>query len=151
MLVSGPNIMRGYLLPQQPGVLVPPEKGFYDTGDIVQMDEDGFVRLLGRAKRFAKVAGEMISLSAVEGYVADLWPNHQHAVLAVPDRKKGEALVLVRDYPDAKSASLQGYFKTQGIASLALPKTIQVREQLPLLGTGKIDYRLLQKLNGPAV
>lgn len=144
LLVSGPNIMRGYLLPQQPGVLVPPEKGFYDTGDIVQMDEDGFVRLLGRAKRFAKVAGEMISLSAVEGYVADLWPDHQHAVLAVADRKKGEALVLVSDYPDANSSSLQGYFKAQGIASLALPKTIEVRAQLPLLGTGKIDYRTLQ-------
>ena len=111
----------------------------------MQIDEDGFLHLLGRAKRFAKVAGEMISLSAVEGYLADLWPDHLHVVLAVPNRKKGEALVLVTDYPDANSSSLQAYFKARGITSLALPKTIQVRAQLPVLGTGKIDYRTLQE------
>ena len=93
--VKGPNVMLGYLRYEQPGVLQPPEDGWYDTGDIVELDPQGFVTILGRAKRFAKIGGEMVSLAAVEDFVHRLSPDHAHAVVALPDPRKGERIVLV--------------------------------------------------------
>ena len=93
--VKGPNVMLGYLRYEQPGVLEPPEDGWYDTGDIVDLDAQGFVTILGRAKRFAKIGGEMVSLAAVEDFVHRLSPDAQHAVVALPDPRKGERIVLV--------------------------------------------------------
>ena len=93
--VKGPNVMLGYLRYEQPGVLEPPEDGWYDTGDIVDLDAQGFVTILGRAKRFAKIGGEMVSLAAVEDFVHRLRPDAQHAVVALPDPRKGERIVLV--------------------------------------------------------
>ena len=93
--VKGPNIMLGYLRYEQPGVLEPPEDGWYDTGDIVDLDAQGFVTILGRAKRFAKIGGEMVSLGAVEDFVHRTSPDHAHAVVALPDPRKGERIVLV--------------------------------------------------------
>jgi acyl-[acyl-carrier-protein]-phospholipid O-acyltransferase/long-chain-fatty-acid--[acyl-carrier-protein] ligase len=98
LMVSGPNIMAGYLRHENPGVLEPPKDRWYDTGDIVTVDEDGFVHIQGRAKRFAKIGGEMISLAAVESFVVALWPEFTHAVVNVPDPRKGERLVLVTDF-----------------------------------------------------
>ena len=92
LIVSGPNVMLGYLRAENPGMLEEPEDGRYDTGDIVSIDDHGFVTIQGRVKRFAKIAGEMVSLAAVEGYANAIWPEHAHAVVSIPDTRKGEQL-----------------------------------------------------------
>ena len=106
----------------------------------MSIDEHGFVTIRGRAKRFAKIAGEMVSLSAVEGYVSDLWPDYLHAVVSIPDPKKGEQLILVTEQPDASREPLLAYAKDQGIAEIMVPKTIRIIDRIPVLGTGKLDY-----------
>ncbi|MEM7616974.1 MAG: AMP-binding protein [Pseudomonadota bacterium] len=140
LIVTGPNIMKGYLLADNPGMLVPAENATYDTGDIVDFDEEGYITIKGRAKRFAKIAGEMVSLTAVETYLADLWPEHQHAVVNIPDARKGEALVLVTNYTDAKREDISAYAQEKGISELSIPRKIKIVDAIPLLGTGKIDY-----------
>ncbi|MBR3631682.1 MAG: acyl-[Elusimicrobiaceae bacterium] len=146
LLVKGANIMAGYLRDSNPGVLEPPQDGWYDTGDIVRVDEDGFVFILGRAKRFAKIAGEMISLTAVETEINALWPNKMHAVVNIPDEKKGEQLVLFSTEPTAERGALLAAFKEKGLSELAVPKTIRVVEEIPLMGTGKVDYVKLKEM-----
>jgi acyl-[acyl-carrier-protein]-phospholipid O-acyltransferase/long-chain-fatty-acid--[acyl-carrier-protein] ligase len=146
LVVSGPNVMAGYLRVDQPGMLQPPEDGWYDTGDIVSIDADGYVSIQGRIKRFAKVGGEMVSLAAVEAYVSRLWPGHAHAVVTLPDRKKGEQLVLVTDYPAAEREALVSFARAEGLADISLPRTILKVDQVPVLGTGKTDYRAVRAL-----
>ncbi len=140
LVVSGPNIMLGYLRAEQPGELEAPVDGWYDTGDIVEVDEVGYVTIVGRATRFAKIAGEMVSLSAVESYATAVWPEHMHAVVSVPDPRKGEQLVLVTEKSDASREPLLAYAKDQGIGELMVPKTIRIVAKIPVLGTGKLDY-----------
>jgi acyl-[acyl-carrier-protein]-phospholipid O-acyltransferase/long-chain-fatty-acid--[acyl-carrier-protein] ligase len=141
--LAGPNIMKGYLLPSDPGVLVPPSslygEGWYDTGDIVQIDDDGFVSIQGRSKRFAKISGEMVSLTAVEQLASNAWPGALHAVVSLPDPKKGEQLVLLTTQKDATTKHLAGASK--GVAAISLPKKLLVVEKIPLLPTGKTDYQ----------
>ncbi len=148
LIVTGPNIMKGYLLSSNPGVLLPPEDNKYDTGDIVAFDEEGYITIKGRAKRFAKIAGEMVSLTAVETYLSALWPDNNHAVVSIPDAKKGEALVLVTDRENAERSEISAYAKEQGIGDLSVPRNIKVVDEIPLLGTGKTDYVSVQKLVG---
>ncbi len=138
--IRGPNIMAGYMKVDQPGVLQPPEGGWHDTGDIVTIDDQGFVVIRGRAKRFAKIGGEMISLPAVEGYAAAAWPGAEHAVVTRPDARKGEQLVLFTTRKDAKLAELQAWGKANGVPELAIPRDIRMLDALPVLGTGKLDY-----------
>ena len=144
LYVRGPNVMLGYLLHDNPGVLVPPATGhgpgWYDTGDIVTIDEQGFIRIQGRAKRFAKIGGEMVSLAAVEDLAAKTWPDGLHAVTTLPDAAKGEMLVLVTNHEGAERGALSQQAKAMGIAELNVPKKIIVTKDVPLLGTGKIDY-----------
>ncbi len=140
LLVRGPNIMLGYMLADNPGVLQPVEGGWYDTGDIVSIDDDGFVEIVGRAKRFAKIAGEMISLTAVEAHVNTTWPDLSHAVVAIPDEKKGERLVLVTENENADRAELLAAGQKKGLAEIMIPRMILKIRELPLMGTGKIDY-----------
>ena len=144
--VSGPNVMLGYLLSTDPGVLVPPEDGWYDTGDIVDIDDEGYISIKGRAKRFAKVGGEMISLTAIEGFLAQLWPNHAHAIVAIPDDKKGEQLILLTENKEAQRQEIIEYARKQGLSELGLPKTIIYVDQVPVLGTGKTDYLTAQEI-----
>ena len=140
LFVRGPNVMLGYLRAEKPGVLEPPADGWYDTGDIVDLDADGFVTIRGRAKRFAKVAGEMVPLGTVEDYVARLWPDAIHAVVAMPDPKRGEQLVLVTDCDDASRGALTAAARDAGLPEIFVPRAIVKVESVPLLGTGKIDY-----------
>jgi len=128
------------MLADEPGVLQPPHEGWHDTGDIVTIDDAGFVTIRGRAKRFAKIGGEMISLPAVEGYAAKVWPGAEHAVVTRPDARKGEQLVLFTTAADAQAPALQGWARANGVAELAVPRDIRVVESLPVLGTGKLDY-----------
>ncbi len=146
LFVHGPNVMMGYLRVDRPGVLEPPPEGWYDTGDIVTIDALGFVRIQGRAKRFAKIAGEMVSLGAVESAVACLWPSAHHAVVAVADDRKGEQLVLVTDHAGAARAELLAHFRQHGFPELMVPRTVVPVGQIPLLGTGKTDYVAVQAL-----
>jgi acyl-[acyl-carrier-protein]-phospholipid O-acyltransferase/long-chain-fatty-acid--[acyl-carrier-protein] ligase len=146
LLVSGPNVMLGYMRAADPGVLDPPAGGWYDTGDIVRIDEDGFIHIIGRAKRFAKIAGEMVSMSAAEALAAALWPDHAHAVVAVPDPRKGEALVLVTTRKDAEPAALLALARERGTAEIMVPRAIRAVEALPQLATGKTDYPAVQLL-----
>lgn len=144
LYVRGPNVMLGYLLHDNPGVLVPPQtehgEGWYDTGDIVTIDDSGFIRIQGRAKRFAKVGGEMVSLAAAEDLAAATWPDALHAVTTLPDAVKGEMLILVTAQKDAQRAELLQQAKQLGIGEINVPKKIHAVAKMPLLGTGKIDY-----------
>ena len=140
LFVRGPNVMLGYLRAETPGVIDPPPDRWYDTGDIVEFDADGFMTIRGRAKRFAKIAGEMVPLGAVEDFVSTVWPHASHAVVAVPDPKRGEQLVLVTDCESASRAALGTAARTAGLPELFVPRTITHVPQVPLLATGKIDY-----------
>jgi acyl-[acyl-carrier-protein]-phospholipid O-acyltransferase/long-chain-fatty-acid--[acyl-carrier-protein] ligase len=144
LFVRGPNIMCGYLRHENPGALEPPTSelgdGWYDTGDIVVINAEGYVFIKDRVKRFAKIGGEMISLSAVEQFVLHAWPEHQHAVVNLPDAQKGETLVLLTDYKQAERSELGKYAREHGIAEINVPKNIFIVDEVPLLGTGKIDY-----------
>ena len=146
LAVKGPNVMLGYLRADKPGVLEPPPGGWHDTGDIVAIDADGFVAIKGRAKRFAKVAGEMVSLAAVEAVAAELWPEAASAVAALPDPRKGERLVLVTEQKDATRPLFQTFARGKGLAEVAMPAEVVVVAHVPLLGSGKLDHPAVARL-----
>lgn len=144
--VRGPNVMTGYRLADRPDELVPPQGGWHDTGDIVEIDADGFVLIKGRAKRFAKIGGEMISLAAVESMVSGLWPGANHVVVSLPDARKGEQLVLVTEKPDADREALLQRAKFEGFPELWIPRAVLVVGAVPVLGSGKTDYAATQEM-----
>ena len=138
--MRGPNVMLGYLRTENPGVLEVPPGGWHDTGDVVTIDKQGFIAIKGRAKRFAKIAGEMISLAAVEALASELWPDAPSAVASVPDARKGERLILITEKREAKRADLQAFARARGAADLMVPAEILIIGKVPVLGSGKIDY-----------
>jgi acyl-[acyl-carrier-protein]-phospholipid O-acyltransferase/long-chain-fatty-acid--[acyl-carrier-protein] ligase len=144
LFVRGPNIMSGYL--DANGVLEPPAGGWHDTGDVVEVTDDGYVTILGRVKRFAKIGGEMVSLTAAEDLAVGLWPDSRHAVISVPDGRKGERLVLVTDRRDAEVGALLGHAKDMGAGELAVPRRIVKTFEVPVLGSGKTDYVAIQRI-----
>ena len=146
LVVRGPNVMAGYLRADRPGELQAPVDGWYDTGDIVSLDADGFVTIQGRAKRFAKVGGEMVSLASVEAWIGRLWPSDAHAVTTLPDPKKGEQLVLVTSRRDPRRDELAAFARGEGIAEIAVPRTLIPVLEVPVLGTGKVDYAKVRAL-----
>jgi len=141
--VKGPNIMLGYYLHDNPATLVPPKTGYgdgwHDTGDIVKVN-DGFVTILGRAKRFAKIGGELVSLAAVEEIAYQLWPDAMNAVISIFDERKGEKLMLLTTQQNAERSVLISFSRGQGIAEINIPKEIVITKTMPLLGTGKVDF-----------
>ena len=143
--VRGPNVMLGYLRAEAPNELQPPPEGWYDTGDIVTIDPAGFVAIQGRAKRFAKIGGEMISLAAAEALVSAVWTEAAHAVIALPDARKGEKLLLVTTQPDAQPRALLAAARERGMPEIQVPRDVMVVDKLPLLGPGKIDYPAVQR------
>ncbi|WP_439471044.1 AMP-binding protein [Brevundimonas sp.] len=146
LYLRGPNVMEGYLSPDDPRKIEPLKDGWHDTGDIVDIDEEGYIAILGRVKRFAKIGGEMVSLTAVEGLASAVWPEARHAVVSVPDSRKGEKLVLVTDRKDADVASLAEWAREHGAPELAVPKKIMRVDDVPVLGTGKTDYVAIQQM-----
>jgi acyl-[acyl-carrier-protein]-phospholipid O-acyltransferase/long-chain-fatty-acid--[acyl-carrier-protein] ligase len=146
MFVRGPNIMLGYIKAENPGVLEPPRDGWHDTGDIVTIDKDGFVTIKGRAKRFAKIGGEMISLAAIEALASELWPDVLSAAAILPDPKKGERIVMLTEQQNAKRADFQAFAKGKGASDFMIPSEVIVIETMPVLGTGKLDFAGVAKL-----
>ncbi len=146
LYVRGPNVMMGYLRAENPGVLEPPPEGWHDTGDIVTIDREGFVTIRGRAKRFAKLGGEMISLAAVEALAAECWPGVLSAVASVPDPRKGERLVMFTEQKDAARSGFQVFTKSKGASEMMAPSEVVVVDRIPLLGSGKVDYGAVKAL-----
>ena len=146
--VRGPNLMSGYYRYEAPGVIEPPTSelgaGWYNTGDVVNVDDEGFIRIVGRVKRFAKVAGEMVSLESVEKLAAVASAAGAHAASSQADAQRGEAIVLFTTDADLSRERLQGAAKEGGWPEIAVPRKILRLESLPLLGTGKIDYVTLK-------
>ena len=145
--VQGPSIMLGYLLSTSAGVLQPTEsiygKGWYDTGDIVHVDDDGFLSIRGRSKRFAKVGGEMVSLTVVEQLAMKAWENANHAAISLPDIKKGEQIILITTQKQATVSELSK--SSTGVTAINLPKKILFVDAIPVMTTGKTDYVALTK------
>jgi acyl-[acyl-carrier-protein]-phospholipid O-acyltransferase/long-chain-fatty-acid--[acyl-carrier-protein] ligase len=144
--VRGPNVMQGYINPEAPGEIAPPPDGWYNTGDVVSIDQEGFIAIRGRKKRFAKVGGETVSLGVVENCAAALWPDNRHAAISVPDERKGETIVLVTDAAQATRLELLAWAQNHGVSELAVPRKILAVPAIPVLGTGKTDYVAVQKL-----
>jgi len=140
MLVFGDNVMQGYIKADRPGKLEPVLHKWYDTGDIVTIDEDKFVTIIGRAKRFAKIGGEMVSLTAVETALEKLYKNSLQGIVTLPDEKKGEQLILVTNNEEANLTDIKTYFKKQGFVELWVPKKVIYMPKPPVMGTGKFDY-----------
>lgn len=140
LFVKGPNVMLGYLLSDAPGELKPVRDGWHDTGDIVEIDADGYVTIKGRAKRFAKIGGEMVSLAAVEEIAGQLWPEDLSAVAAVRDDRKGEKLILLTEAPEASRADFLAYAKANGVQDLMIPAEVWFVSKVPVLGSGKVDF-----------
>jgi acyl-[acyl-carrier-protein]-phospholipid O-acyltransferase/long-chain-fatty-acid--[acyl-carrier-protein] ligase len=146
LYVTGPNVMLGYLRAENPGVLEPPPEGWHDTGDIVTIDPQGFIAIKGRAKRFAKIAGEMVSFAAVEAIAGELWPDALSAVASVPDARKGERLILVTQQKNPTRSEFQTFARSRGASELMTPAEIVYLEKVPVLGTGKIDNMAVTRL-----
>lgn len=144
--VKGDNIMQGYYLYDQPGKLIPPADGWYDTGDIVEVDQEGFIHIKGRVKRFAKVAGEMVSLELVEKIANTAAPDYQHAATTQSNANRGESIVLFTTDAALKREDLQVVAKNLGAPEIAIARKIIVVETIPLLGTGKTDYVTLKQM-----
>lgn len=138
--IKGPNVMLGYMMADRPGELQPLSDGWHDSGDIVTIDREGFVSVRGRVKRFAKIAGEMISLAAIDSMVAALRPDAEHVAVTVPDARRGERIILMTTAPDLTRAALQAHGRERAVTELMIPSEILRMEELPLLGTGKVDF-----------
>ena len=145
LFVKGPNVMMGYIRVDAPGEIQTTQGGWHDTGDIATIDEDGYLTIKGRLKRFAKIGGEMVSLTAVENNISTLHPEYLHVALAVSDAKKGEQIILLSNLINLQRAEILEYYRNNGISELSLPKQIYYCEDIPILGTGKIDYVGTQK------
>jgi acyl-[acyl-carrier-protein]-phospholipid O-acyltransferase/long-chain-fatty-acid--[acyl-carrier-protein] ligase len=144
--VRGPNVMLGYYLFDKPGVIQAPKEQWYDTGDIVEIDNEGFVFIKGRVKRFAKVAGEMVSLETAESLANQASPEHQHAATTQADSQRGENIILYTTDSGLNREQLSTSAKALGSSELAIARKIIVIDELPLLGTGKTDYVTLKKM-----
>ncbi|HAV61229.1 MAG TPA: AMP-dependent synthetase [Verrucomicrobiales bacterium] len=146
--VRGPNVMKGYLNADANAKFLELD-GWYDTGDIVTVSDDGFVTIQGRMKRFAKVSGEMVSLTAVEDALAGAFPHYglrcQTAILSQPDENKGEKLICVTNEPKLSMEEVRNAIKAKGLTNLCVPREIKAVREIPKLGTGKVNHRELEK------
>ncbi|WP_277986525.1 acyl-[ACP]--phospholipid O-acyltransferase [Rickettsiales endosymbiont of Peranema trichophorum] len=157
LIVSGPNVMLGYIRYDNPNVIEKPKykigskmvSGWYDTGDIVDVDAEGYITIVGRIKRFAKVGGEMIPLSVIEEMVSKLWPESRNAAVVVNDPKKGESIILFTTHTAATKEDITQYLIQSGYSELFVPKSLHHIQELPMLSTGKTDYPALLEILSP--
>jgi acyl-[acyl-carrier-protein]-phospholipid O-acyltransferase/long-chain-fatty-acid--[acyl-carrier-protein] ligase len=149
LFVHGPNVMKGYLNADA-NAKFQALGGWYDTGDVVSVDAEGYLHIRGRMKRFAKVSGEMVSLTAVEDALAGAFPHYglhcQIAIITRPEENKGEALIAVTNEPKLTLDEIRDAIKAKGLTNLSVPREIKVVKEIPKLGTGKVNHRELQAL-----
>src|SRR5436190_7573013 len=149
LFVRGPNVMKGYLNADANAKFQALD-GWYDTGDIVRVDEESYVFIQGRLKRFAKISGEMVSLTAVEDALAGAFPHYglrcQIAVIARADEDKGEKLIAISNEPKLSLDEVRGAIKARGLPNIAVPREVMFVHDIPKLGTGKTNHRELEKL-----
>lgn len=147
LYVKGKNVMKGYLKNDKANnKYLVEDEGWYDTGDIVEITEEGFLKIAGRMKRFSKISGEMVSLTAIEDALINQFGDRKEmAVLSIPDEKKGEKLVLVANSKQIDLKQTSEILKSKGFSDLACPKEIRYVD-IPKLGTGKIDYMKLKEI-----
>lgn len=147
--LRGPNVMKGYINPDANAKFLE-GNGWYDTGDIAEIDSEGYLYIRGRLKRFAKVSGEMISLTSVEDSIAEvieaLPKPPDVAVISVPCDDRGEKLVLMTDSKDLDLGALRKSLQERKVSPLWIPKEMRVVDEIPKLGTGKINYPALNAL-----
>jgi len=144
--VRGHNVMKGYIMPNAPGVIQPLNDGWHDTGDVVSFDKDNYMTIRGRMKRFAKIAGEMVSLGVVENCASAIWPDNMHAATILPDKRKGEQIILVTDRKNPDRPALLTWAQSHGVPEIAVPKKIITIDEIPVLGTGKVDHVSVNRL-----
>ncbi len=155
LFVRGPNVMTGYLSVEEPGAVVPLEDGWHNTGDVVSFDIRGHMSIRDRIKRFAKIGGEMVSLSVVENCAQAIWPDHAHAAVALPDPSRGEQIILATTCATADPSRMKAWAQSHGVSPLAIPKRVAFVPEIPVLGTGKTNYvavrqLIAQQLEAPA-
>lgn len=143
LIATGPNIMKGYL--QADGSIIPVPESGYDTGDICSIDDEGFITIQGRAKRFAKIGAEMVSLAYVEEVVSEIWPDETHAVVSIHAEDRGEMIVMLTERANADRNALLASLKERGVPELAMPKRVIKVDAVPRIGSGKIDYQAAAK------
>ncbi len=149
LLVKGDNLMKGYLYYHKPGVvsdqILQQKGGWYDTGDIVKIDHEGFLTIIGRAQRFAKIAGEMVSLETAERIFREAYPDYQYAAIVRKDERKGEAITIYTTCPtEIDRKTLIQTAQNLGLPEIAVSRDIRFIPELPRLGSGKINYQALQ-------
>lgn len=148
LLIRGPNVMQGYLNADA-NAAFRARDGWYDTGDIVSVDEMGFVTILGRLKRFAKISGEMVSLTAVEEALAGAFPQYalrcQVAIVTLPDLNKGERLVAVSNEARLGLDEVRDAVRAAGLSNLCAPREVRFLREIPKLGTGKVNHREVER------
>ncbi|MFC0180634.1 bifunctional acyl-ACP--phospholipid O-acyltransferase/long-chain-fatty-acid--ACP ligase [Thorsellia kenyensis] len=155
LFIKAPNLMKGYLRVDAPGVIEEPcmineeggiDKGWYDTGDIVHIDEDGYLQIKGRVKRFAKIAGEMISLESIENIAISISPESKHAAVALKEERKGERILFFTTDKTLTKEALKINAQSHGLPEIAIPKNVHYLDEMPMLGSGKVDFvKLNQK------
>jgi acyl-[acyl-carrier-protein]-phospholipid O-acyltransferase/long-chain-fatty-acid--[acyl-carrier-protein] ligase len=150
LFVRTPAMMKGYLNPDA-NARFQALGGWYDTGDIAKVDEDGYVTVLGRLKRFAKISGEMVSLTAVEDALAGAFAAHfglrcTVAIVAVPDAEKGERLVAIANESRLQLAEIRAAVRAKGLSNLCAPRELRFVHAIPKLGSGKTDHRELARM-----
>ncbi|HYH40775.1 MAG TPA: AMP-binding protein, partial [Burkholderiales bacterium] len=148
--VRSPSLMTGYYFYEQPGVLHPPRSeigaGWYNTGDVVDIDEDGYVTIVGRVKRFAKIAGEMVSLELIERIAYTASPEYKHAATVEQVSGGGESTLLFTTDPGLDRLKLVRAAREIRAHDLAVARRIVKVGSLPLLGSGKTDYVTLNRM-----
>lgn len=146
LLVRGPNIMRGYLNPNAPDGIAKPPDGWHDTGDIAEIDDDGFLHIRGRARRFVKIAGEMTPLDGVEEAMQNAFPQARFAAVRIADAKRGEQIAALCDDPQIVRETIAAAFQESGLPPLWIPRRVFAVEEIPQLSTGKTDYPAAQQI-----
>ncbi|MCK2000229.1 AMP-binding protein [[Brevibacterium] frigoritolerans] len=143
LILKGPNVMKGYLIHTQGFV---PCSEWYDTGDIAKVDKEGYIQILSRRKRFSKIAGEMVSLNKVEEMALECFGESGFYSVSIPDKRKGEKIIVFTTSRNVSEKEFKKFIKQKKISSLYIPYSLEEIEVVPLLGSGKPNYRELEEM-----
>jgi acyl-[acyl-carrier-protein]-phospholipid O-acyltransferase/long-chain-fatty-acid--[acyl-carrier-protein] ligase len=150
LMITGPNVMKGYLGREDLTADVIKD-GWYVTGDVAEIDDEGFIKITGRESRFSKIGGEMVPHILIEEILNELLHADEEliaAVTAVPDPKKGERLIVLHKQLSQSVDDLRKGLSDRGLPNIYIPSAdsfLKV-ESLPVLGTGKLDLKAVKQL-----